>query len=294
MRILITARNGLTGSWLFKNKDKIHGLSLIFHERVNGDLGESKTVKKILEKSNPDIIIHNAAILSGSLSDHSLKQKNSENNLLIFKNILEHLSSNQKLISLSSYHVYSNSPPFLNLDTSILNFNTPYASWKSNEILISKEQKNISFILLPHLFGAYDNFRPGRAHFIADSINRICFAIDHNEDKIEFFGDRDLTMQFATGAQAADFILNQVRFGPNDSNRYIQANIGWVAKAELVFRALLNILKFKGEVQTSNSRSSLNSRSLYFKNEGQDSNVISQKFYNELVLTVQYFNSIKN
>jgi len=287
MRILITSGNGLTGSWLKLLSNKSQNHQFIFHDRNLGDLTSIKVTKEIIKNSSPDIIIHNAAALHGALDKLSEKKKSASNNLVIFNNLLESVQNNQKVYCFSSYHVYQDDAPFKELNLDSLNNSSPYSEWKSNEIQSTKNLSNFNFILFPHLFGPYDNFKIGRAHFIADSIRRIYFAMKNKDHEIEFYGDINQVIQLATGEQAAEFSLNQIQYLTR--TKYIVANIGWKTKTELVFNALLNIMEFKGSVVRNNNPILQTNRDMYFENETSIINSIPNDFYESLFKTVNYF-----
>jgi nucleoside-diphosphate-sugar epimerase len=289
MRILVTSGNGLTGSWLRFLSNKLNNHQFIFHDRNLGDLTNIKVTKKIINNLSPDIIIHNAAELNGALDKLSEKKKSASNNLVVFDNLIESVRNNQKVYCFSSYHVYQGDAPFKELNINSLNYSSPYSGWKSSEIQSTKNLSNFNYILFPHLFGPYDNFKVGRAHFVADSIRRICFAMNKKDHEIEFHGDKNQVIQLATGEQAAEFTLNQIQYDYLPDTNYIRANIGWKTKTELVFNALLNIMEFKGSVVNNSNPILQTNRNMYFENETSISNVIPNDFYESLFETVNYF-----
>jgi len=73
------------------------------------DLSNLKEIKKIISKTNPNIIYHFAA-----MSDHSYAEKNKKlckkYNSKITKNIIKCINKDSKLIFLSSDKVYSGNP----------------------------------------------------------------------------------------------------------------------------------------------------------------------------------------
>ena len=289
MRILVTSGNGLTGSWLRFLSNKLNNHQFIFHDRNLGDLTNIKVTKKIVNNLSPDIIIHNAAALNGALDKLSEKKKSASNNLVVFNNLIESVQNNQKVYCFSSYHVYQGDAPFKELNINSLNYSSPYSDWKSNEIQSTKNLSNFNYILFPHLFGPYDNFKVGRAHFVADSIRRIYFAMNKKDHEIEFYGGKNQVIQLATGEQAAEFSLNQIQYGYLSDTKYIRANIGWKTKTELVFTALLNIMEFKGSVVNNSNPILQTNQNMYFENETSISNVIPNDFYESLIETVNYF-----
>jgi|LakMenEpi03Aug12_release.lakeMendotaPanAssembly.Ray.scaffolds.fasta_scaffold379768_1 nucleoside-diphosphate-sugar epimerase len=289
MKILVTSGNGLLGrSIKILTKDRGQN-EFLYHTKVRGDLNQSKVVEKLLLVHKPDLIIHNAATLGGALTDSKIKIKNNKLNLQMFLNFQSNLEPHQKLLSISSYHVYSSKPPYQNLDINRLNFSNPYSNWKSSEIMSSLESQNIKFTILPHLFGISDNFSPLRSHFIASSIYRINKALEQGDRKIDFYGSNEQVLQFATGLQAADFVLDIACKFDETPEKYLIGNVGWVANTFTVFKTIVNLIGYRGEINLIDDRKSLSKNSMYF--QGKDSNlgILPTEFISELDKTILYF-----
>ena len=289
MRILVTSGNGLTGSWIKLLSRKVPDHEFIFHDRSSGDLTNITVVQRIIKNLSPDIVIHNAAALHGALDKLSEKKKSASNNLVVFNNLLNSVQNNQKVYCFSSYHVFQGNAPFKELNTNLLNYSSPYSEWKSSEIQLAKNLSNFRFFLFPHLFGPHDNFKLGRAHFVADSIRRIHFAMEKKDHEIEFYGEKNQVIQLATAEQAAEFILNQIQYDFTSGTRYIKANIGWKTKTEIVFNTLLNIMKFEGSIVKNSKNFPQTNRDMYFEYETSIPQLIPNDFYESLFDTVSYF-----
>jgi nucleoside-diphosphate-sugar epimerase len=287
-KIVVAGGSGLTGQSISDIAHLFPNFDFYIHNRSLGDLTNTSVVEKILKEESPDLILLNAASLSGSQGLASKKKFNSINNSAIYRNFVDLKSDYQKLFCFSSYHVFDTEAPFLRLDIDSLNKKNEYALEKSNEILTSWNDSNVLFILFPHLFGRYDNFSKNRAHFIASSISRIKLAKENKDPEIQFFGNRNRVLQFASGVQAANFALELCSQIDLNCERLIHANIGWVANIGLVFTEICQLLEFSGVIKYDEAKSELVDKDMYF--HGNEVLMeLPNEFTNELKAAINYF-----
>ena len=290
MRILVTAGSGLTGN-AFQNlsKTKYAGHEFFFHTKSKGDLSMPDVFRLLLANVKPDVIIHNAAKLHGSFASRENIEESKSINTKIFENLVKELLPFQKVYCLSSYHVFASSAPFHFLDLESLNWNTSYAQEKSRQIEKAASHPNVNFIILPHLFGAYDNFSPGRAHFVANSIKRVVTAQKQSDAQIEFFRGTDRILQFSTAELVADFTLKTIFSDLALEERYINANLGWVRTCLEVFESICGIVGFDGLVVPVNPDKDPFERNMYFSSSTNPNNLDELEFLKSLRTAVDYF-----
>jgi len=291
MRILVTSGSGLTGN-AFRNlsKTKYPSHEFFFHTKSKGDLSMPDVFRFLLANVKPDVIIHNAANLHGSFASRENIEESKRINTKIFENLVEALHPFQKVYCLSSYHVFASSAPFSFLDLKSLNWNTSYAQEKSRQIERAVSHPNVNFMILPHLFGEYDNFSPGRAHFIANSIRRVAAAQERADAQIEFFGSADRILQFSTAELVADFTLKTIFSDLTFGERYIIANVGWVRTCLEVFESICGIVGFDGLVVPVNSGKDHFERNMYFSSSTNPYDMDELDFLKSLRTAVDYFN----
>lgn len=290
MRILVTAGSGLTGTAFRKLATaKYSSHDFLFHTKSNGDLSKPDVFKFLLANFEPDVIIHNASKLHGSFGSEESIEESKKTNTKIFENLVKELLPHQRVYCLSSYHVFADSAPFGSLDVESLNWSTSYAQEKSNQIEKALSFPNVNFVILPHLFGDYDNFSPGRAHFIANSIRRVVSAQERQDTQIEFFGSAHRTLQFSSAELAANFIFNTIFSRPVLEDRYIMANVGWVRTCHEVFMKICGIVGFNGLVIPVNPDKITFERDMYFSTDTNPHDVDEFRFLASLGAAVDYF-----
>ena len=290
MRILVTAGSGLTGN-AFRQlaTTKYSNHEFFFHTKSNGDLSNPDVFNFLFANFKPSIIIHNASKLHGSFATKQNIEESKKTNTKIFENLVKELLPNQQVYCLSSYHVFASSAPFSFLDLESLNWNTSYAQEKSKQIERAFSHPNINFVILPHLFGVYDNFSPGRAHFIANSIRRIVTAQEQQNTQIEFFGNPHRILQFSTAELVTNFTLNMIFSSLPMKERYFMANVGWVRSCHEVFTKICSIVGFNGLVIPVSSDEDSIERNMYFPISSNPFDVDELKFLANLGTAVDYF-----
>jgi nucleoside-diphosphate-sugar epimerase len=289
-RILVTGGNGLTGKSLKEVSSNYPDCKFSYHDRGAGDLTESIVVQEVLIDSNPDLIILNAASLAGAHGSKAEQQTYAVKNYMIYKNFIDLANVHQKIICYSSYHVFGNSAPFSKVNVLDLNYESDYAKEKSHEIESSWTKPNVTFLIFPHLFGMYDNFKVNRAHFIANSIRRVINAKENNEREIQFFGNRKRLLQFASGTQSASFTLSLLSQMELFDQRVINANIGWVIEIGQIFDEICRLVGYNGKVFDQKTESNYSSREkdMYFKNNTILKD-IPLEFTKELIQAIDYY-----
>jgi len=287
MKILVTAGGGLVGTWLRKVSILDKKNQYYFHSRVHGDLTEFLNVEKMISNCNPDIIIHNAASLNGALDSDSNKVLNAKLNLQIFSNILNIIPKNQRIVCISSYHVFNIEAPFQNFNLIENNQSTVYSLLKTEEMFLAKEYSNIKFILYPHLFGIYDNYQDQRAHFIANSIKRIYHAKQSNLKNIDFFGSPRQILQFATGEEAANFAVTIANNFDQYNDKYLCADIGWATRVLTIFEGICRILEYDGKIDLPTKEAT--SKNMYFQSRDLKFDVLDPDFISNLKTTINGF-----
>ncbi len=287
MKIFVTSGNGLVGSWIKKAISPNSNDKYYFHNRQLGDLTNAEVVREIFDNFLPDVIIHNAAALNGSLDSDHAKELNAKSNLKMYKNLMDNIRKDQKVICLSSYHVYSGAPPFGILLLKKLNSKSIYAAEKSKEISLAKNSTNVKFILFPHLFGVNDNYGDKRAHFVANSIKRIYIAKKNGSKELAYFGSIDQVLQYATGEQAANFVMNTLKNENLEEHQYINGNIGWVANSYLVFNTICDIIGYRGMIYSSSNEKK--GRDMFFSDNNVYLKKLPSDFHEELLSSYKSF-----
>jgi GDP-L-fucose synthase len=290
MRILVTAGSGLVGNSLkLQLKQHLCEDEYFFHSKSQGDLLQPRVFRQLIEEIAPNLIIHNAAALGGAFASPADSRNFTLQNTRIFENLKNVITPDHIVLCVSSYHVFSGHAPFKEFSKLDLNQESGYASEKILQIFSTQSQKNFKYIFFPHLFGEFDNFKEGRAHFIANSIRRIVNAKERNLGSIEFYGSPRRKLQFASGNHAANVIIATTKSSIPDNQRFTLGNIGWVASCINVFSELCDIIGYSGEIKKISSPNLIADRDMYFDKAQELTSENRTEFRAEMRKAVEYY-----
>lgn len=222
MKILITGSTGMVG------RNLIDAFSESQHELLTPsrhvlNLFDSVAIRKYLDKTQPDFIIHCAGKVGGI-------QANCEDPIGFY---IENLDINRNII-FSAYQV--GIPNFINLGSACMYPRDAQNPLKEAQLLSGKleptnegyaiaklsaqrlchyiSETNIHLkykTLIPcNLYGLYDKFDLKRAHLIPAIIHKMAIAKKTNEKNITIWGNGKCRREFMYAGNLADFILKKI------------------------------------------------------------------------------------
>ena len=201
MRVLILGSNGLVGSSLKNTLSKnTKVVELICSTRRDTDLFDFEETKKLIEKSNPDVLINAAAKVGGIYANNSKRTEFILENLKINVNILEASIpfSNMFIINLGSSCIYPLDAENPIKESSIMTgklepTNSPYAMAKLTAIemgdSLSEQYGHKVLNLMPtNLYGPNDRFTNKDSHVIPGLILRMHNAMKESLEDFKIWG----------------------------------------------------------------------------------------------------------
>lgn len=273
MKVLIVGSNGLVGSACKKIFSKSNKLSeLITSNRSDTNLFDLKETKKLISKSQPDVLINAAAKVGGIHANNTQRVDFLLENLKINCNLLEACIDNPKIkiINLGSSCIYplDAEDPIKEEDLmsgKLEPTNSPYAMAKITAIELGRalhiQYGNEVINLMPtNLYGPNDNFSPISSHVIPGLIRRMHDAKIEKSDSFKIWGSGKPLREFMYSEDLADFI----EFILDKEINYDLINVG--SGIEISILELAKIIKkiigFEGELDFDNSMPDGNPRKL--------------------------------
>ena len=288
-RVLVTTGNGLIGKTLklsnaiqLQNRFEFRFLdNYIVKENIN-------TINRQIKEFSPEIIIHNAVKLPrGSQRNQAdLRLRNAET----FQTVLDisETSSTRFVLAFTSYHVFHahDSLPYKMSDLSLdpVKHKNWYAQSKVDELTLAEDFNRksnldkVKFLMLPHMFGIYDNFEDGKRHFIADVITRISMAKVSHENFVFFSTNEDQFIQFLNAEELITFLLSDYLAKIEDADFITILNKGVVMRLTDVIRFTASTLRYSGNILFSESKGPDVFRSMYFREKNEEKHVKSFYF----------------
>jgi nucleoside-diphosphate-sugar epimerase len=282
--VLVTSSNGLIGQSIYhrlllREKPK-SDFSFIFLNRSIANLENEEDVNHVIRKFKPKIIIHNAVTLPRGKNRNRWELKNI--NTKVFQNIL---NASQDygvswVLAFTSYHVF---PPTTELPYNLENLSLDemahkdwYSQYKINEISVSKSRNlnsssmETKFLMLPHMFGIYDNFEEGKRHVIADFIVDLFQAKVENSENQVFSIDVNQELQIADALSLADFILEDYLKRIETSSFIEIFDDGIRIKLIELIYLIANLLQYNGNIEIRSPEEVRHSRSMYFRHSNSE------------------------
>ena len=258
-KVLIVGANGLVGSScknILKNSKYVS--ELLTSSREDTDLFKLDETKKLIEVSEPDVLVIAAAKVGGIYANNTMRYEFIMQNLKINMNLLEACAINNKIkiINLGSSCIYplNAKDPIKEeefMDGKLEPTNSPYAMAKLTSIEIGRtlsHQFGHSVInLMPtNLYGPNDYFSDLNSHVIPALMLRMHKAKINNDKNFEIWGSGKPLREFLYVDDLASSITFIVENEINDDLINIGSNEE-ISIKELV-KNLLKIIDFKGSV----------------------------------------------
>jgi GDP-L-fucose synthase len=259
MKVLIVGSNGLVGKSLItalSNNENI--VEVITSTRQDTDLFNYEQTQRLLENSNPDILINAAARVGGINANNTKRTEFILENLKINTNLLEAAIpySNMKIFNLGSSCIYPVNIENPIKESSIMTgklekTNSPYAMAKLTAIEIGEAISNqyghkIINLMPTNLYGPNDNFSEQDSHVIPGLIFRMHEAMLNNESRFEIWGTGNPLREFLYVedlANAISFLIDK-----NIDNKLLNIGSGEEISIYNLAIKIKDVVGYKGEI----------------------------------------------
>jgi len=218
-RVLVTGGAGFLGRYVV-SKLKKRGCKNIFVPLVEEyDLVDINAVKKVYEDSEPDIVIHLAAVVGGIGANRDNPGKFFYDNLMMSIQMMEEgrKFGIEKFVALGTVCCYPKFTPVPFKEENLWDgypeeTNAPYGLAKKMLLVQSQAYRqqygfNSIFLLPVNLYGPGDNFDPKSSHVIPALIKKCFDAIKENRNEIVIWGTGTATREFLYVEDCAEAIL---------------------------------------------------------------------------------------
>jgi len=216
-RVCVTGGAGFLGSFVVE-KLKMRGAEIFIPTIEKYDLTKIDSIKKLLEDSRPDVIIHLAAQVGGIGANREHPAEFFYNNLMMGVQLIHEawLQKIEKVVALGTICAYPKFAPVPFKEDDLWNgypeeTNAPYGLAKKMLLVQSQAYRqqygfNSIFLMPVNLYGPRDNFNPESSHVIPALIRKCLEAKAAGRDFIEVWGDGSPTREFLYVEDAAEGI----------------------------------------------------------------------------------------
>ena len=273
MRVLILGSNGLVGSSLKNILSRNNQITdLVCSTREDTNLFNFEETKKLIDKSNPDVLINAAARVGGIHANNSKRTEFILENLKINVNILEASipHPNIYIINLGSSCIYPLDADNPIKESSVMTgklepTNSPYAMAKLTAIemgnSLSEQYGHKVLNLMPtNLYGPNDNFTEKDSHVIPGLIVRMNNAMNEGLDEFRIWGTGKPLREFLyidDLASAIEFLMVK-----KPETTLLNIGSGYEISIYDLAKKIKNVIGFQGNLIFDNSMPDGNPRKL--------------------------------
>ncbi len=218
-RVCVTGGAGFLGSFVIE-KLKQRGAKDIFVPRIEEyNLVNLSDIQRMLDVSNPDIVIHLAAHVGGIGANREHPAEFFYDNLMMGVQLIHQswLRGVKKFVAIGTVCAYPKYTPVPFKEDDLWNgypeeTNAPYGLAKKMLLVQSQAYRqqygfNSIFLLPVNMYGPRDNFDLASSHVIPALIRKFIEAQDAGRDEVEIWGDGSPTREFIYVEDAAEGIL---------------------------------------------------------------------------------------
>ena len=218
-RVVVTGGAGFLGRFIVERLQRHQGLDVIVPRRADLNLIEAADIKRLYEKTRPDLVIHLAAVVGGIGANKKHPGTFFYENLMMGVQLIEQarLHDVKKFVALGTVCAYPKftQTPFREDD--LWNgypeeTNAPYGLAKKMMLVQAQSYReeygfNTIFLLPSNLYGPGDNFDPESSHVIPALIRKCIEARDSGSTFIEAWGTGNATREFLYVEDCADAVI---------------------------------------------------------------------------------------
>ncbi|MFH1636918.1 MAG: NAD-dependent epimerase/dehydratase family protein, partial [Candidatus Woesearchaeota archaeon] len=215
---MVTGGAGFLGSFLVENL-RLRGARDIFVPKIEEyDLVKKEDIIRAIKHSNPDMIIHLAAVVGGIGANMENPGSFFYKNLMMGVQLIEEARLNgvEKFVSVGTICAYPKFTPVPFKEENLWDgypeeTNAPYGLAKKMLLVQSQAYRqqygfNGIYLLPVNLYGPGDNFDPEFSHVIPALIKKCADAIDNGDESIIVWGDGSASREFLYVEDAAEGI----------------------------------------------------------------------------------------
>jgi GDP-L-fucose synthase len=258
-RVLVTGGSGFLGQHLVALLQSLQGVETLAPPRQAYDLVEMADVRRLLKDTQPEVIIHLAAIVGGIGANQKNPGRFFYENLMMGAQLMEQARLHRvgKFVAVGTVCAYPKFTPVPFREDDLWNgypeeTNAPYGLAKKMMLVQGQSYRqqygfNSIFLLPANLYGPGDNFDPETSHVIPSLIRKCVEARESGASAIDVWGSGKASREFLyVGDCAAGIVRATANY---DEGEPVNLGTGKeITIAELV-ALIADLTGFRGEIR---------------------------------------------
>jgi len=258
-RVVVTGGAGFLGRFIVNRLKLEKGVEVFAPRRADNDLVDVAAIKRLLDDTQPDLIIHLAAVVGGIGANQKNPGKFFYENLMMGVQLIEQarLYGVRKFVALGTVCSYPKFTPTPFREDDIWNgypeeTNAPYGLAKKMMLVQSQGYRqqygyNSIFLLPANLYGPGDNFDPESSHVIPALIRKCVEARNSGAAFVEAWGTGNASREFLYVEDCADAVLRAAAL--YDESEPVNIGTGSEIKISELMQLIARLTGFAGEIR---------------------------------------------
>ena len=218
-RVVVTGGAGFLGSCVIDNLQRKGCKSISAPRSKDYDLVDNEAVKRLYRDTNPNVVIHLAAVVGGIGANRENPGSFFYDNLMMGVQMMEQGRRHgiEKFVAIGTICAYPKFTPVPFNEENLWNgypeeTNAPYGLAKKMLLVQAQAYRqqygfNAVYLLPVNLYGPKDNFDPASSHVIPALIKKCVDAVRYGDKQIEVWGTGKATREFLYVEDAAEGIV---------------------------------------------------------------------------------------
>lgn len=256
-RVVVTGGAGFLGSVVVDNLRELGCQNIFVPRSSEFDLRDRDCIIQLYRQTNPQVIIHLAAVVGGIGANQANPGRFFYDNAIMGIQLMEYAQQFgvDKFVTLGTICAYPKLTPVPFKEEDLWNgypeeTNAPYGLAKKMMLVQSQSYRaqygfNSIFLLPVNLYGPNDNFDPNTSHVIPALIKKCVTALERGEDEVPVWGTGNATREFLYVDDCARaIVLATERY---DSSEPVNIGAGFEISIRDLAHLIARLTGFKGK-----------------------------------------------